>query len=62
MKNRFLQLQRNLYYIRLQQIIVKPGTHAVCGKCEFLSFHFSVATKLLKIIVNLKDWLIVLSA
>ena len=62
MKNIFLQLQINLYQIRLLRIIFKPKIYVICDKCEFLSPYFSITTKFLNLIVNLKDWPLVFSA
>ena len=54
MKNRFLQLSRNLYQIRLKEIIVKSGIYVIFDKYEFLCSHFLIHTRFLKIILTLK--------
>ena len=41
MKNRFPQLQRNLYKIKLLQTIVKPEILVICDKYELLCPFFN---------------------
>ena len=46
--------------MRLVKIIVKTVIYVICDKYEFLSFCFPIATRLLNLIVDLKDWPLVL--
>ena len=46
----------------LLQIIFNPEIYGFCDKYEFLCSRFSFVATLLNLIVNLKDWSLVLSA
>ena len=43
-------------------LLNKVGTYVICGKFEFLCFRFSIVTRFLNVIANLKDWPLVFSA
>ena len=37
------------------QSVVKPGIYVICDKHEFICSRFSIVTRFLNLIVNLKD-------
>ena len=46
--------------MRLVKIIVKTVMYVICNKYEFMCSCFPIATRFLNLIVNLKDWPLVL--
>ena len=55
MKNRFLQLERNFYSMRLLKIIVKTVIYVICDKYKFMCSCSLIATRFLNLIINLKN-------
>ena len=54
MKNKFLQLERNLYSMRLVKTIVKTVIYVICDKYEFLAFLFSNCYQIPQLNYNFK--------